>query len=68
MKLSVRCENCNYWLPVDRQGDNGECHLSPPIGLIQSAENFDTSKDMSFGYWLVTRIDSFCGKFEKEDG
>ena len=75
MKLSARCQNCNYWLPHHIEGgvDDGgiycgECRFNPPITLVHSEKNFDPTKDRSIGYFPITKINGWCGKFEKEEG
>lgn len=62
MKLKVRCENCNFWSPLN-DGEYGECCFNPPVFLSHREAKFD-----NHGYFPITKINCWCGKFKKEDG
>ena len=70
MKLTIRCEKCDYWNPISDGNDDilyGKCQFNPPAALVYTAENFDPSQDMAIGYFPVTMNMCWCGKFKKEE-
>jgi len=71
MKLNARCENCNYWTPILANNGTvqyGECRFNPPNTFIYTAEQFNPNSDLAGNYFPTTKINGWCGKFEKEDG
>ena len=65
MKLSVKCERCRYFSPLpDHNGElqYGECRFNTPA-FLSGVAALD-----GYGYFPIIKTNSWCGKFEREDG